>query len=360
MTPEESQPGQTSRNKPERPAQGVLEPEAVDESPVRLKGGAGPLDHLQRLFGRHVEDPWRGVDLLKGKIIGFIKRVGVHIAALVAALFIADGNNYLMQTALFYFGAICLLPRGFSLRCNSYLFPAITSLGLLVISLLLGYSLPVAVFLAGAQGWAQRLLTKRFRLGLDWLPAPFLLGLLIQTVRYYDAPLGLFILTFICGVGAYYIANLLDQRKQARLEEDERRRVDAAAPFAHLYASADELQHKALALPEDLQVSVEAIALSGQNILLSMQQNPAEAQSGARFLNRYLPAAHKIVDDYSRLRREGRGHQEIEAVLGQVDEIIDRLGQAFQQEHISLLRNDAMQLNVELKLLDKLLKMDGK
>lgn len=321
---------------------------------------AGPPVALPRLVGRYVEDPRQALSTLKGKLGSVFKRVGFHLLALIAAGIIADGNSVGEQAALFYFGAICLLPRGFSPRLSSYLFPGVTSLGQLAITLLLGYPLPLSVFLAGSQSWLQRAVIRRFRLGFDWVPFPFLLGGFVQAVRGYDIPLPFFILAAACGLGAYYAAQVLDKRKAGKLEAEALAWVENASPFKHFYLSAADLEAKSAALPAGLQAHSLAISLHTRNILECMTKDPNDVQPGNRFLGRYLPAAHKIVDDYTRLGREGRGHQDIESVLGRVDEVLERLAQAFQQEHGNLLRNDAMQLSAEMQVLDKLLKMDGR
>lgn len=327
-----------------------------ERTPQKISPGPAPeAARFQRLAGLRL-----GLDLTKNRLAAMAKRAGLHFLALVAAAVLADGNNRLEEFFFLYLGVICLLPRGFSPRRNSHIFPGATALGQLALTLLMGYPLPLAVFLAGTQSWLQRAVIRRFRLGLDWLPAPFLLGFFVQAARGPDAPLAFFGLTFVCGLGAYYAARALDKRKQASLEAKARAKAGAASPYAHFYLSADELEDKARALPEGLQTRVADIALYGRNILDAMSQDQAYAQPGARFLGRYLPAGHKIVDEYIRLGKEGRGHQDIEAVLGGVDDILERLAQAFQQERGSLLRNDAMQLDAELKVLDKLLKMDGR
>lgn len=317
-------------------------------------------DPLTRIFGQPVGDVRSLFDLAKAKAKGFAKRLGVHFLILIASAALAQGADSFGQFVFFYFGGICLFPRGFSLKRNEYLFPAVSSLGQLGIMLLLGYHPALSVLWAGAQSWVQRAVIRRFSLGLEWLVAPFLVGFCVQAFRTYDLPLGLILLTAACGIGGYYLAEQLDRRKRAALEVLARAKAEAALPFAHFYESVEEFEEKALLLPEALLPHAQAIVLHGRNILLCMSKDSADVQPGTRFLDRYLTAAHKIADDYIRLSREGQGHQDIEKVLGRVDEIMDRLARAFEEEHAGLLRNDAMQLGAELKVLDKLLKMEGR
>lgn len=347
---------------PARPSRNQAEYAATDKESIdALK----TLAH--GIFGRASEDTRRGMVVVKGKIKGFFKRVGVHLLAISAGGVItsrlAANAPSLEQGAMlmfFYLGAICLLPRRFDPRLNSFLFPAVSSLAQLGLSLLIGLPLPLAVFLAGLQTWVQRAIIRRFRLGLDWLVAPFLIGAFTIDALDYALPWGLMALATALGLGAYYGAGWLDARKMSRLKADELAAEEARNPLAPFSRSLAELEAKSIKLPAELRQHTQAIVLHAGNILACMAGDPADVQPGSRFLNRYLPATHKIVDEYIRLSLEGRGHDYIESVLGRVDELLARLAGAFYQEHGSLLRNDAMQLGVELQVLDKLLKMEGK
>ncbi len=136
--------------------------------------------------------------------------------------------------------------------------------------------------------------------------------------------------------------------------------TDKQRQFSVLYESVGQLDAKAASMPKYLQPHLANIAASTNNILQCMCTDERDVQPGTRFLERYLPAVHKIVDEYVRLEKEGAGHKEIEQVLGKMDEVLERMAAAFHQEHGSLLRNDAIALSAELNVLDKLLKMDGK
>lgn len=315
---------------------------------------------MQRLFGKYADDPKKGLSAVTGKVSGFFKRIGLHVLALISAFIIADGNGFFAQAAFFYLGAVSFLPRGFSPKQNDYLVPGAVSAGQMIIMLLMGYNLPLALFLAGVQTWFMRALIRRFGIGFDWLAAPFLLGFFVHAVRSYEIPAGLIGITCLCGLGAYYAATALDKRKREKMAIAARLKFEAESPFFRFHVSIDELEQKTVNLPAFLHAHNAGIVMHSRNIIKCMEQDQMDVQPGTRFLGRYLPAAHKIVDDYIRLAREGCGHEHIEKVLGRVDDIMARLSEAFQQEHMSLLRNDAMQLSAEMQVLDKLLKMDGR
>jgi 5-bromo-4-chloroindolyl phosphate hydrolysis protein len=125
-------------------------------------------------------------------------------------------------------------------------------------------------------------------------------------------------------------------------------------------SSLAELAAKKVNLPSELHDSVDGICQSAENILECMHKDERDVRPGSRFLSRYLPSVHKVVDEHARLLREGVVSEEISATLAQSGETLVRLREAFAKEHQSLLRNDVTDFSVELGVLDKLLKMDGR
>ncbi len=128
-------------------------------------------------------------------------------------------------------------------------------------------------------------------------------------------------------------------------------------PLERFYASGLDLARKREGLPEALHRQVDGIVTGVERIIACMRSDPADIAPGTRFLNRYLPAAHRVVDEYARLASAGGEQARVSA---QAEEVLERLAQAFAAEHGRLLENDTMSLSAELKVLDKLLQMDGK
>lgn len=130
--------------------------------------------------------------------------------------------------------------------------------------------------------------------------------------------------------------------------------------FAVFHASAVDLLHKQFQLPPHLHGHIVQIAGSTENILECMRTDAADRANGSKFLAHYLPAAHKIVDQYLRLSREGKDFDEVAKVLARSEDLLARLESAFKDEHKQLLHNDAVNLTAELNVLDTLLKMEGR
>ena len=122
--------------------------------------------------------------------------------------------------------------------------------------------------------------------------------------------------------------------------------------------SAQDLQAKATHLPENLAASAQNIAQTTYEIIKNMRHDPADRAPGERFLDRYLPAAHKIVDEYMRLS-QGTFTNEVQQALNRSTEVLGRMEKAFKDELSALLENDAINFTAEVDALDVLLKMRG-
>lgn len=135
---------------------------------------------------------------------------------------------------------------------------------------------------------------------------------------------------------------------------------DEPPRIAEFRRSAKELQGKAAVLPAAISEPVDGIVVSTGHILACMLDDPQDMAPGDRFLSRYLKAAHSVVDEYGKLAKAGSESERVGETLSQSEKLLERLQQAFTEQHERLLENDAMNLNAELSVLDKLLKMDGR
>ncbi len=124
--------------------------------------------------------------------------------------------------------------------------------------------------------------------------------------------------------------------------------------------SARALLEKKDLLPPELRPHIDSLCRSTESILECIRTDPDYAAPGDKFLARYLQSAHKVVDEYTRLAREGSRHENVQKVLARSAEILARLDAAFADEHGRLLRNDTINFGADLNVLDKLLKMEGR
>jgi hypothetical protein len=258
-----------------------------------------------------------------------------------------------------YIGLLCLFPSGFSPKDGRTLFP--TGIGLAHLFPLLawgGCSLSQALFACGLQSWLLAAIIRRFRLGGDWLVFPALI--LCAAVDPREAfPFSPFVFATLCGAAAYACAVRHAPEQKAEPSGAEEPSLKKKAAFAEFEASLTLLRKKKKLLSPALHKDTDALIRAAGGILDSLYADQEERPAQARFLARYLPAAHTILDEHIRLS-ENADRAPVQESLENGAVMLERLAAAFQQEHDRLLRNGAMLFNAEMHTLDKLLKMDGR
>jgi len=297
---------------------------------------------------------WRG---LKSRLSDFGMRLGFHAVALLCALVLSQGKGWACFTA--YIGLLCLFPSNFSFREIRLLFPA--GIGMAHIFPLWAWgacSLSQAMFVAGLQSWLLGAIIRRFRLGGDWLVFPALILCAAGGLRDFF-PLSPFVFATLCGMAAYACAVRYAPEKKAEPENTEREQPVKNRSFAEFEASLTLLRKKKKLLSPALHKAADTLIRAAGGILDGMHEDAEERPAGARFLDRYLPAAHTILDEHIRLS-ESADRALVRESLENGAAMLERLAAAFQKEHDHLLRNNAMLFTAEMNTLDKLLKMDGR
>lgn len=133
-----------------------------------------------------------------------------------------------------------------------------------------------------------------------------------------------------------------------------------AARLEGFRKQANDLAAKKDAIPESMRTHIDGIVASTGSILDCMRTDPQDVGPGGKFLSRYLGAAHTVIDEHIRLSRQGDNHEAVIRALARSRDLLQRLEQAFADEHGRLLQNDTLNFTAELNVLDKLLKMEGR
>ena len=297
-------------------------------------------------------------------------RVFVHVVSLVSSCALIMSNSFSSPaysdngsiTAFFsaYTGLICIAGRG---KTNSPDWNIPFGAGVLQ-TLILSFSgmpLPFALFWGGLLAFVSRFIFRR--------PAstelPVLLLLLPLTILLAPSMLSfLLAVSFAVLAGtSVTIAWRLASRTNISIQEAAKDRAadHAANEAVALYSrSIRDLRAKKTHLSFSAQTSLAAISASAESILSCMAKDPRDMQPGQRFLKRYLTATHDVVNKHLRLSHGKTITSEIAETLAESEEMLTRLGYAFAKEHESLLKNDVDDFSADLKVLDTLLKMDGR
>jgi 5-bromo-4-chloroindolyl phosphate hydrolysis protein len=169
------------------------------------------------------------------------------------------------------------------------------------------------------------------------------------------------VLSVACGAGGFVAGLFLFRRRRpvevqvGSPDEDELREAvkEGQAKLAELRAGARSIQDPAVG------AKVEAIAAVVARVLDQIRQDPRTLKNARQFLNYYLEATIKIVARYATLSSQHLRDADIQASLRRVEGMLETIRAAFEKQLALLLSNDVMDLDTELGLLEKTIKMEG-
>ena len=112
-------------------------------------------------------------------------------------------------------------------------------------------------------------------------------------------------------------------------------------------------------LPKNYADLFNSLSILADRIINCMSSDPNDIARGSRFLNRYLPIIITIGQKHIAFLDQKPNDEAIVGINEQNLAILKKLEAAFAVEHSNLLKNDIMEMNVETKTLERLLKLDG-
>lgn len=104
---------------------------------------------------------------------------------------------------------------------------------------------------------------------------------------------------------------------------------------------------------------VQDICKTGSEIFDYLAKNPGDISKAKQFLNYYLDATEKIVNQYVELSAKKDKSPEIEASLKRVESMLDSIKDTYSKQLHNLLENDLLDLNTEISVLEKTMKYEN-
>lgn len=102
-----------------------------------------------------------------------------------------------------------------------------------------------------------------------------------------------------------------------------------------------------------------AVCDSVARILSDIREDPKDLRPARKFLGYYLDATIKVVDRYVTLSAKTVQTDEITALLRRVEESLDTIKAAYDKQLAQLLENDVIDLDTELDVLERTIRMEG-
>lgn len=103
----------------------------------------------------------------------------------------------------------------------------------------------------------------------------------------------------------------------------------------------------------------ESLYTSGVKIFEHLNNNPKKIRQSRRYLDYYLEMASKIMCKYTTFLDTGLNSEEVLKVFQETEKALRILNDAFEKQFTKLLRNDMMEVEANVKVLEETFKLDN-
>ena len=110
---------------------------------------------------------------------------------------------------------------------------------------------------------------------------------------------------------------------------------------------------------ENLRKQLHEIYDSVSKITATIAKHPEKAKRIDNFFDYYLPITVKLIDRYDEIENQKISSQESEKFFDSTNKMIDEINKAYKKILSDLYRKDIVDMDVEMKVFDSLLKADG-
>lgn len=109
----------------------------------------------------------------------------------------------------------------------------------------------------------------------------------------------------------------------------------------------------------EIAAKIQDIYKTGFDIFEYLDKNPGDLSKARQFINYYLDATQKIVNQYVELSAKKEKTKEIEESLKNVEAILDSIKETYSKQLHNLMEDDLLDLNTEIKVLEKTMKFES-
>jgi len=109
----------------------------------------------------------------------------------------------------------------------------------------------------------------------------------------------------------------------------------------------------------DVRKDVESICETADEIFANLKADPSDMGAARKFLSYYLDTTEKILERYVNIKSKNINEPEFDETLNKTEEILKLIDKTFKEQMKKLLENDILDLDVELKVLEKTIKSEG-
>ncbi len=110
---------------------------------------------------------------------------------------------------------------------------------------------------------------------------------------------------------------------------------------------------------EEVSRKIDRIEEITANIFHLVEQKPERKADIQTFMEYYLPTTLKLLRQYARLEHQPSGGENIVSSRARIESILDKLVAGFEKQLDMLFRSDAIDITSDIKVLEKMMEMDG-
>jgi hypothetical protein len=122
----------------------------------------------------------------------------------------------------------------------------------------------------------------------------------------------------------------------------------------------EELRRAIARIPDkSVRARAEAIAEVADRILEDIRKDPKDVRPARQFFSYYLDATVRVLGKYVELRSHGESSDAVRSSLRRVEDNLELIRSAFEKQLDRLLEDDVLDLDTEIALLEKTIKMEG-
>ena len=107
-----------------------------------------------------------------------------------------------------------------------------------------------------------------------------------------------------------------------------------------------------------LSEKIDHLETGAGKIFREVEQHPEKQQQAATFLNYYLPTTLKLLDSYAKFEEAGIEGENLSRAQERIEETMDALIKGFDKQLDDLYRNEAMDIDSDIRVMENMLRRD--
>ena len=160
----------------------------------------------------------------------------------------------------------------------------------------------------------------------------------------------------LIGTGAFIAGELLlssDEKNQIPTESVKKTLDSAKDESKDIYNMRNKIED------EDLKKYIINISTSANKIISTIEKEPKKLRKIANFFDYYLPVTLSIIKRYDEIENQNLSSQEMKEFISSTKLMLKSADEAFNKILERLYQNDMINIDVDMKVFNSMLKADG-